>query len=286
MSHWYNPYLEIYEKDIQTVSSAVITHIKDLLKKYKQENPSVSIVVIAHNEERRLLSCLWSLGDQICDDSMELIVVNNNSTDKTEDLLKTLDITYYNETRKGPGFARQCGLNHANGQYVVCIDADTLYRPKHIHVHIKTLRRPGVSCATSLWSFVPSPGRSGFSMIIYEMFRDFYLTLQFINRPELCVRGSTFSFRSEYAKQIGFRTDIIRGEDGSLALALKQYGKIAFIRDRRARVLTGYGAFKAEGSLFNSFKIRLLKAIKSFPSLFSRATKYRDEESNLIDKTK
>ena len=34
-----------------------------------------------------------------------------------------------------------------------------------------------------------------------------------------------FSFNTEIGRRFGFRTDIIRGEDGSLALAMKPYGK-------------------------------------------------------------
>ncbi|MBD1432776.1 glycosyltransferase family 2 protein [Sphingobacterium sp. DN00404] len=282
----YNRYLIAFDKDFHTISDSTVNQVRKQLQPFHHPEPLVSMVVIAHNEAPRILACLWSLSEQVTSVPMELIVVNNNSTDMTEDILKTLDVVYYNETRKGPGFARQCGLDHAKGKYIICIDADTLYPSHYVTTHLKSLQRTDVSCAFSLWSFLPEQKQSKFSLLIYEAFRDFYLMLQYIRRPELCVRGMVFSFKSEYAKQIGFRTDIIRGEDGSLALALKQHGKIAFIRDRRARAITGHGTLGADGSLFNSFKIRLLKAIKSFPSLFSRTTKYRDEESNLIDKTK
>ena len=40
------------------------------------------------------------------------------------------------------------------------------------------------------------------------------------------VRGMVFAFQTDTAHKVGFRTDIIRGEDGSLALGLKKYGKI------------------------------------------------------------
>jgi hypothetical protein len=33
----------------------------------------------------------------------------------------------------------------------------------------------------------------------------------------------TFAFRADYAKQVKIRTDIRRGEDGSLALELKKF---------------------------------------------------------------
>lgn len=72
------------------------------------------------------------------------------------------------------------------------------------------------------------------------------------------------------------------GEDGSLALGLKKYGKIKFVRSRKARAVTGYGTISADGSLFNSFWKRTVKGINNFTSLFHYKEKYEDEDSNLI----
>ena len=90
--------------------------------------------------------------------------------------------------------------------------------------------------------------------------------------------------KSILGRKVGIRTDIIRGEDGSLALGLKKYGKIAFVRERKARAVTGYGTVSADGSLFNSFKNRVRKGLKNFSSLFTSKSEYKDEESNLIKK--
>ena len=79
-----------------------------------------------------------------------------------------------------------------------------------------------------------------------------HLWLQSFNRPELSVRGLVFAYNTELARKVGIRTDIIRGEDGSLALGLKPYGRIAFVRKRRARAVTGYGTVSKDGSLMDS----------------------------------
>ena len=101
-----------------------------------------------------------------------------------------------------------------------------------------------------------------------EGLRDIYLRLQAIQRPELCVRGMAFSFNTEIGRRFGFRTDIIRGEDGSLALAMKPYGKIVFITSRKARVLTSNGTLNSEGSLIDNIWIRVIKALKEITGLF------------------
>lgn len=279
---WYTKYLSAYETPFSQVPQPIIDLVKDKIKQIETDNPLVSVVAIAHNEENRILSCLRSLCENKCDFPIEILVVNNNSTDHTEDVLKELGITYFNEIRKGPGYARQCGLNHAKGKYHICIDSDTLYPPHYISTMVHALQKKDVVCAYSLWSFLPYEGCSSIGLFFYETLRDIYLRIQNIRRPELNVRGMVFAFHTESARKEGFRTDIIRGEDGSLALALKKYGKLKFVTTRKARAITGSGTVSADGSLFNSFKKRTVKGIKHFASLFSSKNKYEDEDSNLI----
>lgn len=283
---WYTKYLQVYEKPFETAPQEAIDLVKNKLRKLSDnQQPLVSVILICHNEETRLLSCLWSLCDNECDFPIEILAVNNNSSDHTEEVLRQLGATYYNEPQKGPGHARQRGLNEAKGVYHICIDTDTMYPPHYIETHVQQLMKPEVACTFSLWSFIPDENHSSIGLWWYESLRDLHLRIQAIQRPELCVRGMTFGFKTELGRRFGFRTDIIRGEDGSLALSMKPYGKLVFIRSRKARVMTGYGTLNADGSLFNSFKIRLIKAIKGIGNIFTKKEEYKDEDSNLINKS-
>ena len=147
---------------------------------------------------------------------------------------------------------------------------------------VDALERPGVVGVSSLWSYIPDENHSALGLKIYEAARDLHLWMQSFKRPELSVRGLVFAYRTEYAKKTGIRTDIIRGEDGYLALQLKQFGKIAFVRNRKARAVTGYGTVGADGSLFNSFKVRVVKGLKGIGGIFTKKKEYKDEDSNLI----
>lgn len=279
---WYSKYLPVYGKPIAEVPVSIIEEVRSKLAGRQNDEPLVTIALIAHNESTHLLGCLWSLCDNRTDFPIEIITVNNNSTDETEKVLKELGARYYNELQKGPGHARQCGLNHARGKFHVCIDSDTLYPPRYIETHVKELMKPGVVATFGLWSFMTDKSHSRTGLWLYENLRDIHLRIQAVKRPELCVRGMAFSFRTELARKFGFRTDIIRGEDGSLALAMKPHGKLIFITDRKARVLTSNSTINADGSLMNSFKIRIMKAIKGITGLFTQKKEYEDDESNLI----
>ena len=101
MVKWYKTYLEVYGKSFDEISDDSIRKVKRQLKERQTYSPLVTVVLIAHNEERHLISCIWSLSENHCHFPIEIIAVNNNSTDKTEEVLKSLGVTYYNETKKG-----------------------------------------------------------------------------------------------------------------------------------------------------------------------------------------
>ena len=169
---WYDKYLSIYGKPFSEVPQEIIDGARERLAAMQSDNPLVSIVVIAYNEECRLTSCLWSLSEMCSDYPLELFGVNNNSKDRTEDVFKSLGLPYYNESRQSPGFARQCGLNYAKGKYYFCIDADTCYPPHYVNLMMNKLRQENVACVSSFWSFSPDKNHSKIGLHIYELMRD------------------------------------------------------------------------------------------------------------------
>lgn len=281
MASWYDKYLSIYEKNLDEIQNCVLDEIKSNLVLKQNEEPLISIVVIAYNEEKRLAACLWSLSELNTKYPIEIIGVNNNSKDRTEDVYKSLGLPYYNEARQSPGYARQCGLEHSKGKYHFFIDADTFYPSCYVDLMMQKLEKPNVSCVGTFWSYYPDEKHSAFGLFIFELIRDTFLWVQHFKRPELNIRGMTFAFRADYAKQVKIRTDIRRGEDGSLALELKKFGKIAFLYNRKARPVTGYGTLN-EGSLLQSLWHRVKVQGKGISRIFHKVDHYEDKEDNLV----
>lgn len=281
MSNWYDKYLSIYGKSPDEIPDSVWNEITDKLADRQSDKPLVSVVVIAYNEEKRLAACLWSLSELQTKYAIEILGVNNNSKDRTEEVYRRLGLPYYNEQKQSPGFARQCGLEHARGKYHFCIDADTFYPCKYVDLMMTKLSRPDVSCVSSFWSFFPDENHSRYGLFLFELVRDMFLFIQHFKRPELCVRGMVFAFNAEYAKQVKIRTDIRRGEDGSLALSLKPFGKIAFLYNRKARPVTGYGTIGHQ-SLWQSFIQHVKIQGKGISRIFFKKDHYEDSDDNLI----
>ena len=254
---WYKKYLSVYEKPLQEAPQEVIQEIKTKINKLQSDTPLVSVVVIAYNEEKHLLANLWSLSDSVCKYPIEIIGVDNDSKDRTAEIFKMTSVPYFTEYQHSCGYARRCGLNHARGKYYICIDSDTMYPPKYVETLVKVLEKPGIVAVSSLWSYIPDKQHPWLGVKIYEFIRDSYLFLQSFKRPELSVRGLVFAYNIEY-------------------------GKIHFLHTRKARAVTGYGTVGNDGSFFNSFKVRAIKAFKNIETLFTKKEGYEDEESNLI----
>lgn len=283
---WYSKYLEVYEKSYDAVAYRnIVAQVRDNLSKLQSDNPLVTVSVIAYNEEKHLLACLWALSEMKICYPIEVIGVDNDSKDKTAEIFQAVGIPYYTEYQHSCGYARLCGLSYARGKYHVNIDSDTLYPPQYVENMINVMERsPQIMGVCATWGYIPDKNHSVFGLRMYEYFRDQYLRIQSWRRPELSVRGLVFVYRTEPARKIGIRVDIKRGEDGMLAFNLSKLGKIAFLRNRHVRAITGYGTV-GSGPLLGSFWSRVKQAFRTCGRLFTSAKEYKDQDYNLVNKT-
>ena len=281
MSNWYDKYLSIYGKPFSEVSQEIIDGTRERLAAMQSDKPLASIVVIAYNEEPHLQACLWAISEIQCKYPVEIIGVDNDSKDRTAEIFEKSGIPYYTEYQHSCGYARRCGLQHSKGKFYFDVDGDTLYPPQYYEIMLNNLLKPGVSCVSATWSYFPDANHSKFELRMFEMCRDLFLWIQHFKRPELSVRGLVFAYNADYGRQEEYRVDIIRGEDGSMALALKKYGKIVFVRDRRCRAITGYGTIGNQ-SMWQSFVQHVKIQSKGISRIFYKKEHYEDSDDNLV----
>ena len=89
---------------------------------------NVSIVIPVYNVEKYLKQCLESVVNQTLD-KIEVICINDGSTDNSLNILKEYEKKYNNiiiidQENKGPGFARNIGMKRASGKYIYFLDSD------------------------------------------------------------------------------------------------------------------------------------------------------------------
>jgi glycosyltransferase involved in cell wall biosynthesis len=89
----------------------------------------VSIIVPVYNVEQYLAKCLDSLVNQTLS-NIEIIVVNDGSTDNSESIIYGYQkkypekLTYIKKSNGGLSSARNLGIQYASGEYIGCIDSD------------------------------------------------------------------------------------------------------------------------------------------------------------------
>ena len=98
------------------------------------ENVCVSIIVPVFNAEKYLGNCMDSLLKQTCQ-NIEIICVDDGSTDKSAMILEkyaTEDkrVIILRQQNRGPGPARNCGLENSHGKYILFVDADDSLEPR------------------------------------------------------------------------------------------------------------------------------------------------------------
>ena len=115
---WYSRYLQVYGKSFDEVTFAeIISEVRSNLKKLQSDAPLVTVSIIAYNEEKHLLACLWALSEMTTRYPIEIIGVNNDSKDHTADIYTAVGLPYYTELQHSCGHARLCGLMNARGKY-------------------------------------------------------------------------------------------------------------------------------------------------------------------------
>lgn len=86
----------------------------------------VSLVIPAYNEEHHLRQCLEAIAAQTVA-PFEVIVVDNNSSDKTATIAREFSfVRLLSEPRQGVVFARDAGFDAAHGDIIGRIDVDTI----------------------------------------------------------------------------------------------------------------------------------------------------------------
>ena len=103
--------------------------------------PKVSVHIPCYNSEKYILETIKSVLDQTFAD-FELIIVNDGSSDKTEEIIKGFHdsrIRYFSQGNKGLAATRNRTLSLSNGEYIAFLDHDDLWLPAKLEKQVAAL---------------------------------------------------------------------------------------------------------------------------------------------------
>ncbi|MBC7904503.1 MAG: glycosyltransferase family 2 protein [Gemmatimonadaceae bacterium] len=227
--------------------------------------PEVSIVMPAYNEEENILGTLSSLSRTTTNRSVEFVVVNNNSKDRTESIVLSTGVRCITETKQGITHARNAGLSAARGKYILNADADTIYPPEWVEQMVRPLDDEKNAVTYGRFSFIPVAGTPRIVYVIYEYIADLMRYFNKYFREEAVnVYGFNSGFRKAQGDEVeGFNHPPQANEDGWMALKLrnKGFGKLYYVTNIRALVWTTDRRIQMDGGLLKGFLKRIKRVI-------------------------
>ncbi|WP_306054421.1 glycosyltransferase family 2 protein [Natronococcus wangiae] len=205
----------------------------------------VSVIIPTYNREETVSRAINSALSQTVD-SVEVLVVDDGSTDDTQDVLESYDDErvrpIYHETNRGANVARNTGIERARGKYVAFLDSDDEWRPEKLEAQLDLLEKRSEEWVAAYCDFAfelatpidrlrglaasvlsradERPQMEGGEELIGEILADNVHT----------GAGSTLLVRTDVAREVGgFDETLDRFQDPEFVLRILEVGKLAYV---------------------------------------------------------
>lgn len=181
----------------------------------------LSIVVPAFNEERLIGRCLESISTSCGDNhdlgfTAEVIVVDNNSTDKTAQFARQAGARVVFEPVNQIGRARNAGAAAAAGEWLLFLDADSTLSPELLADIVAMIKKGNtVGCGSTL----SMDGLPWWANGIFHLWRGMSVTFRWAAGALIVCR------RDAFQEVGGFPLDIYALEEIELSKRLKKWGR-------------------------------------------------------------
>lgn len=190
---------------------------------------TVSLVIPAHNEEKYIGACLEAVKKNDGGKFLEVIVVDNASTDKTAEVAAAAGARVAREPKKGTGYARQRGFLEARGDLVAFIDADVLLPNGWYEKIVAEFNADSKLVCLSGPVFY-----DGINTWQAALIKFYWLLAQLVYFlvGYMAIAGNLAMRRDALQKMGGFDTSIhFYGDDIDTARRASKFGKVKFRRD-------------------------------------------------------
>ena len=209
-------------------------------KHVNPNNPRITVVLPAYNEENFIGATLKSLVNQTYK-NFELIVVDNNSTDRTAEVAEKYGACVIVEKQKGVAKARNAGFSAARARIIASTDSDSIVPQNWVERIVTEFEKDDSLVAfgglSNLYSGPVSARAAG-----RYLFKAFWVIDKILSGG-WNLSGFNMAVQKDAFLAIGgFNTSLTMGEDIDLAKRLREVGKvyvdanfIVFVSGRRYR---------------------------------------------------
>lgn len=200
---------------------------------------NITVIVPIYNVAKLLYRCLDSVFNQEGNFSLEVIAVDDGSTDNSLDLLQLYPkkLTILTQSNQGPAATRNKGIKAATGKYLAFLDADDYWKPEFLKETVSFLENNSEAVAVSTGQLHKIPGKQDTVMpkilkedplefekpIVLNDFYDFWAT-----HKHVCT-GSVLMRAHEIKQTGGQRPELRITEDLEFWAYLATFGQWGFI---------------------------------------------------------
>lgn len=136
-----------------------------------QHNLSVSVIIPTYNRSQLITKAIKSVYDQKGSYIKEVIIVDDGSTDNTEDVISNLikdfpnNLIYSRKTNGGEASARNHGVKIASGKYIAFLDSDDIWLNTKLEQQMELFKNdPSLSLTFTAYTRISENGREVISL--------------------------------------------------------------------------------------------------------------------------
>lgn len=185
----------------------------------EKEDIKISIIIPAHNEEKYIGKCLESISraSKLFKNQVEIIVVLNRCTDRTEEIAKSYDCIIVKNNDKNLSKIRNAGVEIARGEMIVTIDADT-----QMNEHVLSKAQENLISGKYIGGGVTGK--------FERMSLGIFVSTLLLIGPLLFKYGAIsvgifWCYKKDFQAINGFNENMLMAEDADFAKRLKEWGK-------------------------------------------------------------
>jgi cellulose synthase/poly-beta-1,6-N-acetylglucosamine synthase-like glycosyltransferase/peptidoglycan/xylan/chitin deacetylase (PgdA/CDA1 family) len=200
--------------------------------------PSVAVIVPAYNEVVGIEAAVSSLSQSDYHD-LEIVVVDDGSTDGTGDVVEALDLPGVRLIRRpngGKAAALTTGVHAAEAEIVVMVDGDTVFEPDTVNRLVQPLADPAVGAVSGNTKVGNRGGLLGrWQHIEYVMGFNLDRRMYEVLQCTPTVPGAIGAFRRTVLVEVGGVSSDTLAEDTDLTLTIGRHGhRVVYAEDARA----------------------------------------------------
>jgi cellulose synthase/poly-beta-1,6-N-acetylglucosamine synthase-like glycosyltransferase/peptidoglycan/xylan/chitin deacetylase (PgdA/CDA1 family) len=206
-----------------------------------EHTPPVSVLVPAYNEAVGIEAAVRSLAASDYPGVLEVLVIDDGSTDGTADLVRALDLPQVRVISKangGKAAALITGTELAAHDVLVMLDGDTVFEPQTIRRLVQPLRDPRVGAVSGNVKVGNRKGLLGrWQHLEYVVGFNLDRRLLDVLRCITCVPGAIGAFRRQALEAAGGMSTDTLAEDTDVTVGILRAGWLV-VHEERARAWT------------------------------------------------